>query len=126
MVTDQLYNEVSSKQLKDRSRNKSAAPMLDHSTSRSSSSTDITSHTVDAATTKDDNSFDKDNQQESKNIVQQYRLEVVTGPAIKIGMHTKLRIDKYQDVPLPPPLLMIYHKPKVRSDPRCNLGIFNR
>jgi hypothetical protein len=111
MVTDQLYNEVSSKELKDRSTNIST-PMLDHS----SSSTDIISHNADGATTNDGNG-----NQESKSIVQQYRLEVITGPAIKIAMHTKLRIDKYQDVPLPPPLLMIYHKPKVRKEPCCDL-----
>lgn len=45
--------------------------------------------------------------------IQQYRLEVITGPAVKLSMHTPLRIDKYQEVPSPPPLLMVYHKPKV-------------
>jgi hypothetical protein len=49
----------------------------------------------------------------TENKIQQYRLEVVSGPAVKLSMHTPLRIDKYQDVPLPPPLLMVYHKPKV-------------
>jgi hypothetical protein len=120
MVTDQLYNKVSTKKVKDRAGNKSAL-LLNHS----SNSTDILSHNGDAATPNND-SNDEDNQ-DSKNIVQQYRLEVITGPAIKIGMHTKLRIDKYQDVPLPPPLLMIYHKPKVRNDsimkPRCHLNV---
>ena len=115
MVTDQLYNEISSKQKKDTAKNKSV-PMLSHI----SSATDIAVHNVDG-TRNDEN--EKNDNKESKSIVQQYRLEVVTGPAIKIGMHTKLRIDKYQDVPLPPPLLMIYHKPKVRSKTICVASI---
>jgi hypothetical protein len=49
--------------------------------------------------------------------IQQYRLEVIAGPSVKLAMSTPLRIDKYQEVPLPPPLLMIYHKPKVCLSP---------
>jgi 23S rRNA pseudouridine2605 synthase len=51
----------------------------------------------------------------SENKIQQYRLKVITGPAMKLSMHTPLRIDKYQEVALPPPLLMVYHKPKVNG-----------
>lgn len=56
-----------------------------------------------------------------ENRIQQYRLEVITGPAVKLSMHTPLRIDKYQEVALPPPLLMVYHKPKVTFDCRMCL-----
>jgi hypothetical protein len=105
MVTDQLYNEVSPKQLKDVAA-KNPALALDQ---RSTSNDQVTEN-VDAVSETEDSGNKK---RDSTSIVQQYRLEVITGPAIKIGMHTKLRIDKYQDVPLPPPLLMVYHKPKV-------------
>ena len=104
MVTDELYNEVSPKQLKRMATDNSALVLQ-----QNSSSTEKVSQNSDI----EDGTADK---QDSTNIVQQYRLEVITGPAIKIGMNTKLRIDKYQDVPLPPPLLMIYHKPKVRIE----------
>ena len=40
-------------------------------------------------------------------------LEVIPGPKAKISKHAALRIDRKHDVPLPAPLLMVYHKPKV-------------
>jgi 23S rRNA pseudouridine2605 synthase len=47
----------------------------------------------------------------------------VTGPKHKVSMRAPLRIDA-TEVPMPPPLLYVYHKPKwvlsVRSDPREN------
>jgi len=50
------------------------------------------------------------------------RLRVVPGPSAKLRMDAPLRIDRETVVPMPPPLLMVYHKPKwvlsVRSDPR--------
>jgi hypothetical protein len=100
IVTDQLYHEVSPKQLRNGISDKNPASTLDDCSS--ATGTDIDNIGTEDASNRN-----------SKNIVEQYRLEVITGPAMKIGMHTKLRIDKYQDVPLPPPLLMIYHKPKV-------------
>jgi hypothetical protein len=54
--------------------------------------------------------------------IQQYRLEVIAGPSVKLAMSTPLRIDKYQEVPLPPPLLMIYHKPKVCLSPDVDIN----
>jgi hypothetical protein len=42
-------------------------------------------------------------------------LEAVRGPSAKLSMHAELRIDKHQIVPLPPPLLAVYYKPKVRE-----------
>jgi hypothetical protein len=42
-------------------------------------------------------------------------LEAVRGPSAKLAMHAELRIDKHQIVPLPPPLLAVYYKPKVRA-----------
>jgi len=42
-------------------------------------------------------------------------LEVIPGPKSKIAFNTPLRIDRRHDVPLPPPLLAVYHKPKVRA-----------
>ena len=49
-------------------------------------------------------------------------LTLVAGPSSKISMFADLRIDQTQHtVPMPPPLLMVFHKPKwvlsVRSDP---------
>eukprot|EP00977_Amphora_coffeiformis_P018667 scaffold6634_cov158-Amphora_coffeaeformis.AAC.25 len=45
----------------------------------------------------------------------------VPGPSTKLGMHTRLWIDRTHEVPLPPPLAMVFHKPKwvlsVTSDP---------
>jgi 16S rRNA U516 pseudouridylate synthase RsuA-like enzyme len=47
----------------------------------------------------------------------------VPGPKHKVSMRSPLRID-FTEVPMPPPLLYVYHKPKwvlsVRSDPREN------
>lgn len=40
-------------------------------------------------------------------------LEVVPGPKSKIEMNAELRIDRKHDVPRPPPLMAVYHKPKV-------------
>jgi hypothetical protein len=101
ILTDQIYNEIeapstSSEPLKE----KSSIPLLlkqNGSNTERGTKEDTVSHMEES----------------KKNLIQQYRLKVITGPSIKIGMHTKLRIDKYQDVPLPPPLLMVYHKPKV-------------
>jgi 23S rRNA pseudouridine2605 synthase len=46
---------------------------------------------------------------------------LIKGPAVKISMHTPLWIDKTESIPLPAPLLQVYHKPcwvlSVRSDP---------
>ena len=46
----------------------------------------------------------------------------IHGPSMKIPMRTVLTIDRDEPVPLPPPLLMVYHKPKwvlsVRKDNR--------
>ena len=46
---------------------------------------------------------------------------VLSGPSSKISMHQHLRIDQTVVVPLPPPLLLVYHKPKwvlsVTKDP---------
>ena len=42
-------------------------------------------------------------------------LQVVPGPKSKIPKHAALRIDRKHDVPMPPPLLVVYHKPKVGS-----------
>jgi hypothetical protein len=58
-------------------------------------------------------SVDETSSNSTANKIQQYRLEVITGPSVKLSMRTPLRIDKYQEVALPPPLLMVYHKPKV-------------
>lgn len=48
--------------------------------------------------------------------------KVVPGPSSKLTMRTPLRIDRGRVVPMPPPLLRAYHKPKwvlsVRSDPQ--------
>lgn len=45
----------------------------------------------------------------------------VPGPSAKLTMNTRLWIDRTHEVPLPPPLAMLYHKPKwilsVTSDP---------
>lgn len=51
------------------------------------------------------------------------RLSAIDGPAVKIGMKTELFIDRTHRVPLPPPLLAVYHKPKwVLSVVRDPLG----
>lgn len=55
------------------------------------------------------------------------RLQVVAGPAAKLSMKAALRIDKYEVVPSPPPLLAVYHKPKVRGDGlslRASVGFY--
>lgn len=48
-------------------------------------------------------------------------LSLVLGPAERLSMNDDLRLDKTKEIPLPPPLLMVYHKPKwvlsVRQDP---------
>ena len=45
----------------------------------------------------------------------------VPGPSAKLALHTRLWIDRKHEVPLPPPLAMLFHKPKwmlsVTSDP---------
>ena len=112
MVTDELYTEISPK----KQGKEHTSPQL--AVDQNGKSTDSSDHNVDTATTNNNNNNDDDDDDDKKtqgqNMMQQYRLVVITGPAMKIGMHTRLRIDKYQDVPLPPPLLMVYHKPKVR------------
>jgi 23S rRNA pseudouridine2605 synthase len=37
---------------------------------------------------------------------------LVPGPSSKLSMQAVLRVDRQVDVPLPPPLLLVYHKPK--------------
>ena len=48
----------------------------------------------------------------------------ISGPSAKLTMNTPLWIDRTHAVPLPPPLVMAYHKPKwvlsVTSDPHLN------
>ena len=61
-----------------------------------------------------DASNDSDATTSGKKTALPCRLQVVAGPAVKLSMATALRIDKYETVPLPPPLLAVYHKPKVR------------
>lgn len=47
---------------------------------------------------------------------------VISGPSIKIAMNTPLMIDHHIEVPIPSPLLVVYHKPKwvlsVLNDPK--------
>ena len=49
---------------------------------------------------------------------------LVPGPSSKLSMTTPLWIDRTHEIPLPPPLVMAYHKPKwvlsVTSDPQMN------
>ena len=54
-----------------------------------------------------------------------YYWRIVTGPSVHIAMNALLFIDKKEAIPLPPPLLAVYHKPKwvlsVRKD-RMNMN----
>jgi hypothetical protein len=118
IVTDQLYIETSSPSSKPSPSSSSSSlsspkqqkqQLLLQSNDKQEQEKEIDSTTTDETTP---NSTGTDSE---SNVIQQYRLEVITGPSIKIGMNTNLRIDKYQPVPLPPPLLLIYHKPKVRK-----------